>query len=483
MLYSVRSSDPTQYLTFPTFFADISPPPSSVSLSSRLHIVRPPPVARPANWNAKRGRNNEIKVHGCRVDLNTITAEAGAELRRQVEVSNFAARNGCVAPSSLRTYATGMNSWYRCAYFYNCNAHCMDSCGRPLSVLECINSLNRYVGFECGLRQISPVSVKSVYIVGIAKTFDILGVINNFREASNHAMFKCLVDGYFRKWDQKHPAHTRVKIPFVPALARDTERLLESGKLQIAGHLTYGDSPIAVMSRLRAVTSELFGSWYLLRKNEFLPKVSTHDDHSSQMLRSHIRFLDIHQNVIPYRLLGVTRDHWLRIELEFSKADQSGHGRILMHYRQTSNPAGCVVTRMLQYIVMSRDVFGASERDPLFYVPGRPRFTTESLAAFMRATCHLIGLPASRVSAHSLRYGGATTMAAAGFHDYVIAYYGGWAPDSRCMRKYIKPSNNMVQTVSQHMASEKHSRSTVEIVNQLLAHRMSGSGEQARGIF
>lgn len=399
-----------------------------------------------------------------------------------MEASNFVARNGCVAPSSLRTYSTGMNSWYRCAYFYNSNAHCMDAHGRPISVLECIDSLNRYVGFECGLRQISPVSIKSVYIVGIAKTFDILGVINNFREASNHAMFKCLVDGYLRKWDQKHPAHTRVKIPFVPALAKDTERLLLSGQLQVSGHATFGTSPGAVMSRLRVVTSELFGSWYLLRKNEFLPKVCAPNDHSSQMLRSHIRFLDIHQQTIPYASLGGPCVYWLRIELEFSKADQSGHGRILMHYRQLSTPEVCVVTRMLQYIIMSRDLFGATEHDPLFYVPGLPRYTTESLAAFMRATCHLVGLPASRVSAHSLRYGGATTMAAAGFHDYVIAYYGGWAPDSRCMRKYIKPSNNMVQNVSQHMASDKHSKSTVEIVNQLLAHRMTGSEGRARGV-
>ena len=162
------------------------------------------------------------------------------------------------------------------------------------------------------------------------------------------------------------------------------------------------------------------------------------------------------------------------IEIEFSKADQSGHGRILMHHVQEHQPADCVVTKMRQYMVLSREGFGAKVSDPLFYVPGLPRYTTDSLTAFMRATCHLIGLPATRISAHSLRYGGATTMAAAGFHDYVIAYYGGWAAGSTSMQKYIKPSNALVKAVSQHMASAQHSMSTVAIVNQLLAHRMAG---------
>ena len=231
------------------------------------------------------------------------------------------------------------------------------------------------------------------------------------------------------------------------------------------------------MSRLRVVSSELFGSWYLLRKSEFLTKVTIPHEHSSQLLRSGIRFLDKDQSRIPYLRIGVVQEVWLCIEVEFSKADQSGHGRILMHRAQESQPADCVVTRMRQYIIMSRDVFGARDCDPLFHVPGLPRYTTESLTAFMRATCHLIGLPATRISAHSLRYGGATTMAAAGFHEYVIAYYGGWAPDSRSMRKYIKPSNAMVETVSRHMASARHSMSTVEIVNQLLAFRMAGKDD------
>ena len=51
----------------------------------------------------------------------------------------------------------------------------------------------------------------------------------------------------------------------------------------------------------------------------------------------------------------------------------------------------------------------------------------------MRATCTLVRLPADKISAHSLRYGGSTTLAAAGYPEYIIAFYGGWAEGSKAM--------------------------------------------------
>ncbi len=42
-------------------------------------------------------------------------------------------------------------------------------------------------------------------------------------------------------------------------------------------------------------------------------------------------------------------------------------------------------------------------------------------------------------TSHSLRYGGATMMAAAGFPQYIIAIYGGWTENSTSLRIYTKP--------------------------------------------
>ena len=69
----------------------------------------------------------------------------------------------------------------------------------------------------------------------------------------------------------------------------------------------------------------------------------------------------------------------------------------------------------------------------------------------MKAVCDLLGLPADNISGHSLRYGGASTLGMAGYPEYIIAFYGAWAFNSKAMRVYIRPSNAIsVVSVSHH---------------------------------
>lgn len=128
---------------------------------------------------------------------------------------------------------------------------------------------------------------------------------------------------------------------------------------------------------------------------------------------------------------------------------------------------------MEAYIQLTRDLYGAKETDLLFDIPSFPRFTTEILRYAMQATCHAVGLPWERCSAHSLRYGGATTLAAAGFPDFVIAFYGGWSPNSTVMRRYIRPSDQVVRKVSHHMTRAQNSVAVQAAVNQILAFRVN----------
>ena len=108
--------------------------------------------------------------------------------------------------------------------------------------------------------------------------------------------------------------------------------------------------------------------------------------------------------------------------------------------------------KLEEYIALSRGDFGAQMTELLFEIPGFPRLHTNILSSTMKLTCNVVNLPEDKVSAHSLRYGGASMMAAAGFPDYVIAYYGGWAPGSKAMQRYIHPSDDIIKTVSRHMA-------------------------------
>ena len=64
-----------------------------------------------------------------------------------------------------------------------------------------------------------------------------------------------------------------------------------------------------------------------------------------------------------------------------------------------------------------------------------------------------LGWDASKVSAHSLRYGGATMLAAAGLPQYVIEYFfGGWAENSKALKIYIQVGAGAVDQVSRIMA-------------------------------
>jgi len=63
------------------------------------------------------------------------------------------------------------------------------------------------------------------------------------------------------------------------------------------------------------------------------------------------------------------------------------------------------------------------------------------------------GLSSAKISAHSLRYGGATMLAAAGIPQYVIAYFGGWKADSKSLQIYMHLGAEAVAQASSVMAS------------------------------
>jgi hypothetical protein len=266
------------------------------------------------------------------------------------------------------------------------------------------------------------------------------------------------------------------KIPFTATRALEVELLLYSGRLSVSGLHTRGTSMAAIMERARCICALLFGIFFLLRKGEFPPKPTPGNNRNTQMRRSHLRFMTEDQSLIPYYAIGTTRASWLTISIEFSKADQTGRGRIITHYINVDVPLSRIVQRMEAYFYLSRTYSMAQDHDLLFHVPGLPALTTDFLTSCLRQTCHLLGLPCDKVSAHSLRYGGAATLAAAVFPEYIIAFYCGWAQGSSAMRRYIKPSNDIIKRVSSHMTRPQSPRAVQAVVNQLLTHRFHDSG-------
>ena len=68
----------------------------------------------------------------------------------------------------------------------------------------------------------------------------------------------------------------------------------------------------------------------------------------------------------------------------------------------------------------------------------------------MRSALDAAGFDGIKYAAHSLRIGGACSLAAAGVDSAAIHTFGRWASD--CFLRYIRVSDRMVQKASKEMA-------------------------------
>jgi hypothetical protein len=255
-------------------------------------------------------------------------------------------------------------------------------------------------------------------------------------------------------------------------MAIDGEKCIKDGTLILTKFLKYDESTRGQMELCRLMAALFLGIFFLLRKGEYLPK-QAHNHNPFQ--RRHLRFYDQHKNTLAYHEIGHIPATSLSITIVFSKADQSGRGRIVHHEANNDSPQNCVVHRLQQYIAMSRDLYGAQEQDLLFEMPHIykfPALTCEALTYVIREICGALGLPKDQASAHSLRYGGAYMLAMMGLPEYIIAWYGGWAQGSTALRQYVQISPEIISKVSRHMSLCAGKRSVQDMVRHLLANRV-----------
>ena len=293
----------------------------------------------------------------------------------------------------------------------------------------------------------APTSIKEVYMSGIKAFLTISGFDQHeyFDTACKSALVGLTMKGFDRYHAKTHPAGGKVKLPFTLSASRRCAAFVADGAI-IDGH-EHMPEHSRYMARMRQHLAMDFGIYFMLRKSEFIFKPTK----DAPAVRQQLSFFDNKGTSIPYNEIGLTAASQLYFNVNFSKTDQLGNGRVSSHIRQEGNVC-CIVQRMEHFIRISRDKYEAAQDSPIFEVPSLPRLTSEHLAKLMKATATLLGLPADKVSAHSLRYGGATMLAAAGFPEYVIANYGGWAEGSQSLRRYTRPTTAMITKVSEHMS-------------------------------
>ena len=339
----------------------------------------------------------------------------------------------------------------------------------------------RYISSEIGVRQIAPQSVENVYIPGVLSALTWYDADEAMRRAYDSRSVRDTLKGFKKLYAEKSPEGAQIKVPWSVNLANESKRILVS-KEAVLAQLQGLDEDLQELAIRRLHIAMLFGIFFLLRKSEFLDETPVREGttgvgggtasargaarsktKTSTAQRRFVVFYDDQNREIPYELIGITRASRIMFDVHRGKADQFGKGRYNSHSRQASGT--CLVTLLEEFFKDTRDRLGGTkESDPIFHVQGLPRLTSECLKKAMCTVALILGLPADRISAHSLRYGGATLMASAGFPEFIIAQYGGWVEGSESLKVYIRPTRETIDSVSRHMASGGNATAEAELL-------------------
>jgi hypothetical protein len=293
------------------------------------------------------------------------------------------------------------------------------------------------------------------------------GVVNGFREASRSKQVKLVIRGFQKFYDKHSPAAGRMKLPFTMDLALKAKELMDFSQF-------FGpSSDAAQLLTERVYTAMAVGIFFMFRCSEH---IESKRGVATPVRRDQVVFFDSSGAHIPYSSVGQISAAKVTINVPFSKTDHSGFGRRVSHIRTTPGEV-CIVALLERWTAMTRDIFGAKEKHFLYEVPGYGCLRLNTLHEVMQATIRALKIPGySSATSHSLRYGGATMLAAAGFPQYIIAHYGGWTADSEALKRYARPSEESVHEVSKKMSA----MATVDISRQFItdgvARIHSGSG-------
>ena len=354
---------------------------------------------------------------------------------------------------------------------------CLSGSGDSLSLEAIEDMITSYVCVSCGIRQLSPHSIQSTYLPGVAAKLDMMRSPSKFlfRHAMNGKEVKLVIAGFKRAYDKKNPRADKLRLPFGVDLAMKSRQVMKA----MGMYRRYEKDEDILIERV--FVSEVVGINFLLRKSEHI--MTKGKGAAAPLRRKHVVSFDKDNRHIHYNDVGRSvKAQSVVLNVTFAKADQSGYGRRTRHTRQPQHPDTCAVSILERWIATTRESHGCVIEDPLYYLPKYGALTTNELHTAMQATVTAYSGDkfGKRVTSHSLRYGGATMLAAAGLPHYIIAMYGGWSQDSQSLKLYTKPSTNMVNIVSRHMASMGNEDSSIYFIND--AYVISQGGYRDEGM-
>jgi hypothetical protein len=369
------------------------------------------------------------------------------------------ARNHSWAIPTKDTYTSAFNSWIKYCQLRQMDVNCHSGDGLIWSGIKLEEFICDYVSVQCGIRGLAPQSVFKVYLPGIAYVLEMNRSDARFlfRECYVGREIKKCANGFFRLYNAKCSSAEKMKLPFGMDLA------LKSRKIMIAKaqFLEFGDD--GAMLRYRIFVALCVGIYFMLRCSEHVwSKKAT----AVKLKRSMFTFFDTKGLPIPYAQIGLTSASSVAINVKYGKVDSKGQGRRNRHIKQPDSKV-CIVSILEKYFSWTRDKYGASEDIGLYDVPLFKNLAKDDIQLVMQHTVDASGITNTRkLTSHCLRYGGATMLAAAGFPHYLIAYYGGWSPDSKSLKIYTRPSDDMQFLVSAHMAKMARKDSSLYFIQE-----------------
>lgn len=353
-----------------------------------------------------------------------------------INEANRVARGQAHAPNTLKTYQTAWKKWSQFCQTFRFDESC-----RNVSPEDLRNCIALFIGMQCSMMRIQANSLQGVYLPGIATALTIQGYDTGieFSKACKSPVITVLLKGYQRPYDRANPKYMKVKIPFLLEMAMKARQMVLQGTIRVHGRqCTTSNLIIDQLGGWRIHIAAITGIFFLLRKSEFLESDPKKRSGITSCMRQDFRFFDEKEEIIPHDMVGYTIARRIRLTINFSKADQSGFGRVLFHERQQGpGVVTCIVTIMEKWFRYTYDHFQAQENEPVMRCRNLPTLSGSDLARYMKSTCAQIGLSESNVSPHSLRHGGATMLASKGFPRYLIERMGGWKPGSTALDRYV----------------------------------------------
>jgi len=214
-----------------------------------------------------------------------------------VSLCDFA-RDSRWEQSTKDTYKTAYNSWVTYCGIMGVDTMCRDNDGKEWSLSDTTFHVNQYIAIQCGLRFMSPTSIKDVYFPGINQHFTQEKKSNQFRAAYTSKHIQAVLTGFQKVYEKTHPAADRMKIAFGLDLALKAIEVMEEGG-DFNG--VSASSEDAELRRERLFCAFAVGITYMLRGGEHVEKKG---GRPAGLLRSHVIFLDRDSIQIPYDQVG-----------------------------------------------------------------------------------------------------------------------------------------------------------------------------------